>query len=152
MAVAFKHITDPVPNIHESNPALPDAVDTVIHKAMAKNKDDRFSTATDLVDNLRSISSGQRVSVDMPTVKGALPKGGAPIPAAKTAMASPKAVDMPAARPLNIWLIIVPVLLLAVLGGGGYFVFSMFNRPAATESPTLTPAAVPTDRRPSQCL
>ena len=145
MAVAFKHITDPVPNIHEANPALPDAVDGVIHKAMAKNKDDRFSTATDMVDHLRSISSGQRVSVDMPTVKGVLPKGGAPIPAAKTAMASPKAAELPAARPLNIWLIIVPVLLLAVLGGGGFFVFNMLNRPAATEAPTLTQAAVPTD-------
>jgi len=145
MAVAFKHITDPVPNIHETNPSLPDAVDTVIHRAMAKNKDDRFATATDMVDTLRSISSGQRVSVDMPTVKGVLPKGGAPIPAAKTAMASPKAVEMPAARPLNVWLIIVPVLLLAVLGGGGYFVFNMLNRPAATEAPTLTQAAVPTD-------
>jgi len=145
MAVAFKHITDPVPNIHEANPALPDAVDTVIHKAMAKNKDDRFSTATDMVDNLRSISSGQRVSVDMPTVKGALPKGGAPIPAAKTAMASPKADEMPAARPLNIWLIIVPVLLLAVLGGGGYFMFNMLNRPPATEAATPTQAAIPTD-------
>ena len=145
MAVAFKHITDPVPNIHEANPSLPDAVDTVIHKAMAKNKDDRFPTATDMVDHLRSISSGQRVSVDMPTVKGALPKGGAPIPAAKTAMASPKAAEMPAARPLNIWLIIVPVLLLAVLGGGGFFVFNMLNRPAVTEAPTLTQAVVPTD-------
>jgi len=146
MAVAFKHITDPVPNIHEANPDLPEAVDTVIHKAMAKSKDDRFSTATDMVDTLRSISSGHKVSVEMPTIKGALPKAGAQIPAAKTAMASPKAAEMPAARTFNIWLIIVPVILFAVLGGGGYFVFSLINRPAATEAPTLTQAAIiPTD-------
>jgi serine/threonine protein kinase len=145
MAVAFKHITDPVPNIHEANPALPDAVDTVIHKAMAKNKDDRFSTATDMVDNLRSISSGQRVSVDMPTVKGVLPKGGAQIPAAKTAMASPKASDIQPARPFNVWLIVVPVILVALLGGG-YFAFNLINSPKATDVPTLTQAPViPTD-------
>jgi serine/threonine-protein kinase len=55
MAVAFKHITDPVPNIFEP-PALPEAVDTVIHKAMAKNKDDRFSTATELVQMLKLLN------------------------------------------------------------------------------------------------
>jgi hypothetical protein len=145
MAVAFKHITDPVPNIHDTNPALPEDVDTVIHRAMAKNKDDRFSTATDMVDTLRNISAGQKVSVEMPTVKGVLPKVGTQIPAAKTALAGPKAAEMPAARPFNIWLVIVPVILVAVLGGG-YFAFSLINSPEATEAPTLTQAAViPTD-------
>jgi serine/threonine-protein kinase len=145
MAVAFKHITDPVPNIHEANPSLPENVDTVIHRAMAKNKDDRFSTATDMVDSLRNISAGQKVSVEMPTIKGALPKMGAQIPAAKTVKANIKDVEMPAARPFNIWLIIVPVILVAVLGSG-YFAFSLINTPEATEAPTLTQAVViPTD-------
>jgi serine/threonine-protein kinase len=146
MAVAFKHITDPVPNIHDTNPALPQAVDTVIQKAMAKNKDERFSTATDMVDTLRTISSGQKVSVEMPTIKGALPKVQAQIPAAKTAMATPKAAEVPVAKPFNIWLIIVPVVLIAMLGGGGYFVFSLINGPEATSAPTLTQTvAVPTE-------
>src|SRR6185503_19843698 len=37
MAVAFKHITDPVPQILASNPNLPDAVEDVIQMAMAKD-------------------------------------------------------------------------------------------------------------------
>ena len=146
MAVAFKHITDPVPNIHEANPALPPAVNTVIQKAMAKSKDERFSTAGEMVDTLRNISSGQKVSVEMPTIKGALPKVQAEIPAAKTAMATPKAAEVPVARTFNIWFIIVPVILIAMLGGGGYFVFSLINGPKATAAPTLTETVVlPTD-------
>jgi serine/threonine-protein kinase len=142
MAVAFKHITDPVPNIHEANPALPESVNTVIQKAMAKNKDERFATASEMVNTLRNISSAQKVSVDMPTVKGALPTAGAQIPAAKTAMASPRAAEMPVAKPFNIWLVIVPVVLVAMLGGGGYFVFSLMNGPRATVVPTFTEIAV----------
>ena len=145
MAVAFKHITDPVPNIHEANPALPESVDTVIHKAMAKSKDERFSTATDMVDTLRNISAGHKVSVEMPTVKGALPKVGAQIPAEKTVKADVKVGQAPVARPFNIWLVIVPVILVAVLGGG-YFAFSLINAPGTTEPPTPTQAPViPTD-------
>ena len=146
MAVAFKHITDPVPNIHEANPALPAAVNTVIQKAMAKSKDERFSTAGEMVDTLRNVSSAQKVSVEMPTVKGALPRVQAEIPAAKTAMATPRAAEAPVARPFNIWFIIVPVILVAMLGGGGYFVFSLLNGPKATAAPTLTQTvALPTD-------
>src|SRR5689334_2576246 len=74
MAVAFKHITDPVPNIRDVNPTLTPDVDQVIQMAMAKNKDDRFATAGDMVDTLRTISSGQKLSKDMPTIKGAMPK------------------------------------------------------------------------------
>jgi len=146
MAVAFKHITDPVPNIHETNPALPENVDFVIHKAMAKNKDDRFASAEAMVDTLRDVSAGRKISVEMPTIKGVVPKGGTQIPAAKTVPGAVQAGEMPAARSFNIWLVIVPVILVAVLGGGGYFLFSALNSPKATEAPTLTQAPIiPTD-------
>jgi serine/threonine-protein kinase len=146
MAVAFKHITDPVPNVHEANPSLPESVDTVIQKAMAKSKDDRFATAEAMVDTLRDVSAGRKISVEMPTIKGALPKGGTQMPAAKTVPGAVKADEMTAARSFNIWLVIVPVILVAVLGGGGYFLFSAMNSPKATEVPTLTQAPIiPTD-------
>ena len=48
MGVALKHITDPVPEILKINPSLPKETDTVIKTAMAKNKEDRYPTATDL--------------------------------------------------------------------------------------------------------
>jgi serine/threonine-protein kinase len=62
MAVAFKHITDPVPQILASNPNLPEDVETVIQMAMAKDKEERFATAGDLVDSLRTIAAGQKIT------------------------------------------------------------------------------------------
>ena len=50
MAVAIKHITDPVPHILQANPKLPEGMDTIIQKAMAKNKNDRFSTAVEMTN------------------------------------------------------------------------------------------------------
>jgi serine/threonine-protein kinase len=47
MAVAIKHITDPVPQIRKSNPKLPEGMEAIIQKAMAKNKENRFSSAVD---------------------------------------------------------------------------------------------------------
>jgi serine/threonine-protein kinase len=48
MGVVVKHITDPVPEILRVNPDLPEAADTIIKNAMAKDRDKRYSTATDL--------------------------------------------------------------------------------------------------------
>jgi serine/threonine-protein kinase len=149
MAVAFKHITDPVPSIHEANPALPEGVDSIIQKAMAKNKDDRFATASDMVDGLRTVASGHKIAAEFPTVKGMAPvTKAAQIPAAKTVKADvkiPVAVPAPAAKPFNIWLVVVPLLLVALLGGG-FVVLNLINAPGATEAPTQTQAVVvPTD-------
>lgn len=147
MAVAFKHITDPVPNIQDANPALPEGVDSVIQMAMAKNKDDRFATASDMVDSLSTIAAGQKLAVEFPTVRGVAPaRTVAQIPAAKTVKADVKIpVAAPAAKPFNIWLVVVPLILVVMLGGG-YAVFSAISSPEVTEAPTLTQAVViPTD-------
>src|SRR5512142_1528199 len=45
MAVAIKHITDPVPHIRNIKPQLSEGVDAIIQKAMAKDKNQRFASA-----------------------------------------------------------------------------------------------------------
>lgn len=44
------HISEPVPNVRALRPDLPEAVGLVIEKAMAKNRDDRYSTAGQLAN------------------------------------------------------------------------------------------------------
>jgi len=142
MAVAFKHITDPVPNILASNPNLPEDVENVIQMAMAKDKEERFATAGDLVDSLRTIAAGQKIAPEKATVKVALPKtavkGGAP----KTVKAGAKVAEAPAQKGFNIWLVIIPVILLVVLGGG-YALLSAIKPPAETETPVATSTSAP---------
>src|SRR5919106_3890336 len=58
MAVAIKHITDPVPHIRQTNPKLPEGMETIIQKAMAKKKEGRFSTAVEMTSALREVARG----------------------------------------------------------------------------------------------
>jgi hypothetical protein len=138
MAVAFKHITDPVPDSLASNPNLPDEIEEVIQLAMAKDKEERFSTAGELVDALRTVSSGQKIVNDKATVKVSLPKTAAKSAPQKTIKGKGKVVEeAPVKKGFNIWLVIIPVALLIVLGGG-YALLSGTKPPVETEAPVVS--------------
>lgn len=49
LAVIFKHVQDPLPPPSSINPAIPQAIEQVIYKALAKNPDDRFQTAGEMI-------------------------------------------------------------------------------------------------------
>lgn len=53
MAVIFKHIHDPLPLPGQLVPDLPEPIERVIMKALAKNPDDRYATAKQFVDALK---------------------------------------------------------------------------------------------------
>ncbi len=53
MAVIFKHIQDPLPPPVELNPSLPEMVELVILKALAKRPQDRYQTAGEMVHALQ---------------------------------------------------------------------------------------------------
>ncbi|MCB9421694.1 MAG: tetratricopeptide repeat protein [Ardenticatenaceae bacterium] len=54
MAVVIKHIHDPLPPPSKFKPDLPEALERVILKALAKNPDDRFATAVEMVNALQN--------------------------------------------------------------------------------------------------
>ena len=49
VAVVFKHIQDPLPSVHKFNPDLPESVELILLKTLAKNPEDRYQTAEDFV-------------------------------------------------------------------------------------------------------
>ncbi len=55
MGVVVKHITEPIPEILDSKPELPEAVDTIIKTAMAKEREQRFATTSELAQALESV-------------------------------------------------------------------------------------------------
>jgi serine/threonine-protein kinase len=131
MGVALKHITEPVPHILDANPNLPTGIDALIQTAMAKNRDERFSSAEELVKALRKVMAGKTEAI---TRKGAPP----PSPTVK---ASSKAA--PAARkPFNVWIVIIPVLLVGIIGGG-VVLYNVIKTLVPTEAPVQPPTSVP---------
>lgn len=54
IAVVFKHIHDPLPPPRKLNEALPEALERVILKALAKSPEDRFATANEMVKALQA--------------------------------------------------------------------------------------------------
>jgi serine/threonine protein kinase len=54
LAILMKHLQEPIPLLHYSNPAVPPAVDAVIQKATAKNREDRYASAGALAQGLKA--------------------------------------------------------------------------------------------------
>src|SRR5215207_8812826 len=57
--VLVKHVSEPVPEIRVVNPELPEEVDAIIKKAMAKNRNDRYESAVDLARALTKAAFGE---------------------------------------------------------------------------------------------
>ncbi|SRR6266852_3651343 len=54
LAILMKHLQEPIPLLHYSNLAVPPAVDAVIQKATAKNREDRYASAGALAQGLKA--------------------------------------------------------------------------------------------------
>jgi serine/threonine-protein kinase len=59
VGVLVKHVSEPVPEILKVNPDLPPEVDTIIKKAMAKSRNDRYESAVDLARALTKAAFGE---------------------------------------------------------------------------------------------
>jgi len=129
MGVAIKHITDPVPHILDANPNLPYDIEEIIQKAMAKDRDDRYTTAQEMVETLheviRDIEAGRTTS-KRTAIKKSLTRPGTTLPQQK----------QPEKKVFNVWTVIIPLLILGV--GGGFF-FLNGNSSLFGQEPTVTP-------------
>jgi serine/threonine protein kinase len=64
IAVAVKHIFEPIPRILESTPNLPPECQQVLSKAMAKNRDDRYPTAVAFAAAVQALLEEPEEEVD----------------------------------------------------------------------------------------
>ena len=124
IAVPIKHITDPVPRILNANPKLPEGMDIIIQKAMAKNRNERYSTAIEITSALRDL--GRSDSAKLQTMAS---------PAIKETVVSKKPVvtQKKAFSPLVVALRIVAIAVVA----GGFFLLKDINTPIETEAPVI---------------
>ena len=135
MAVAIKHITDPVPHIRNTNPKLPEGMETIIQKAMAKNRNDRFSSAVEMTNALREVAR------NVTTMLQAIPAPPVVAPASEPTIRS-EVKALPSRKGFNPLFVIAPVLVLAALAGG-FFLFNGNRTPPTTQTPVSTSTSAP---------
>jgi serine/threonine-protein kinase len=58
LAVAMRHVNDPVPSVVAVRPDVPLRLDAALRRAMAKDPDDRFESMADFVAELESVVDG----------------------------------------------------------------------------------------------
>ncbi|MDQ3792121.1 MAG: protein kinase, partial [Actinomycetota bacterium] len=58
LATAMKHLDEPPRRPREANPAVPDGLDVLTAKLLAKDPGDRYASAADLAEDLRRVRDG----------------------------------------------------------------------------------------------
>jgi serine/threonine-protein kinase len=146
ITVVIKHITAPIPMPRQINPNIPEPVERVLLKAMAKDRADRFASAGLMAAALRRAVQGldpQIAAAPIPTELGATvlhrpvsyPSGtiAEPLPARSRSTLPPPPPDR--VKPKQVpWLPIIGGVGLLALGGvgllAGLLFFSSRIRPA----------------------
>ncbi len=133
MAVVIKHIYDPLPPPRSVDPNIPEALERVVLKALAKNRDDRFATASEMVVALEAAYAH---AVDHPALQVETQSAPA-VPSVNVARpAHPKPAR---SGRVFVGLGLAGILMLAILLGGAFLVGRQFFSSVAPLSPTAAP-------------
>src|SRR6266542_3234038 len=98
LAVALMHIHNPLRPPRQLNPNIPESIERIILRAMAKNPSDRFQTADEMAEALQQALTGLSrptavlpvpAAQDEPAVVSASPSQATPAAPAQTAPAAP---------------------------------------------------------------
>ncbi|MEP7358988.1 MAG: serine/threonine-protein kinase, partial [Anaerolineales bacterium] len=63
LAVMLKHVNEPLPLPRTFKADLPEGIERIILKAMAKNPDDRFQSADEMLDQLRNLDTARLLAI-----------------------------------------------------------------------------------------
>lgn len=117
VAVSMKHVNEPLRPPKELNPGIPQDVDAVVTKLLAKNPRDRYQGATELSEDLRRVRDGlpplatDPVDVGTKTTRAETRKSVPPPPPTPTRRRRRRSTP---------WVLAAILLLLALLGGLGW--------------------------------
>ncbi|HUV28806.1 MAG TPA: protein kinase, partial [Anaerolineales bacterium] len=178
MTLMMMHLNDPVPNLRELQTDAPPDLVAITNKALAKNRDERYQSASEMAKALRQLPDqpqtipavvaapspeGTFIEAAIVTDVGAtIVEAAAPVePPAAQAQFQQTLVEQPrqpiqrttapaaeaskGAMPIEgktskAWIPILLVVLVLVLGGGGYFAYANFFA-GGLNSPLPSPTA-----------
>ncbi|MCC6501284.1 MAG: serine/threonine-protein kinase [Anaerolineales bacterium] len=130
MALAIKHVTEPVPRILTFNPNLPADMDLIIQKAMAKDRNERFDTALEMVQTLKEIAGDYGLAKKSQTLT-----------ALRTAV---KQKPVGAKRKFSPAVVVIAALVIVGIAGVGIMLASRNSLPVGVEATdTAAPTSIP---------
>lgn len=163
MAVVVKHIVDPLPILAESGVDVPEELQNVILKAIAKNPDDRYQTAGELAADLAEIAADYPDWAAPEPSERRYDKTTRMLPgeSKRTSPAATKQAQRPVVKkktksnlPLlgGLFGALIALALFALVGTAGFFGYRAYQA-ANPPTPTLTPTAtVPPSPSPAPSL
>ena len=134
--VSAKHTGEPPPHPGEINPEVPEGMDALVMKLLAKDPSDRYGSAGELIEDLRRVRDNLSPVIS-------LGDG-----ATTVALGSPAALTLPApavteARRRKWFLIVAACTLLALLGAvGDAFGWNSLRDPGAASVPEILRSAL----------
>ncbi|MBI3159678.1 MAG: serine/threonine protein kinase [Chloroflexi bacterium] len=149
MAVVVKHIVEPLPALHTAGPDIPEELQAVILKAIAKDPDDRYQSAGELAAELNEVAQahpdwnapdpGQRRAERTTRILPGENKRTSPA-ATRRARPTPKKKKDTALPVLGgLFGALIGILLFVGLATAGFFGYRAYQAANATATPTLTP-------------
>jgi serine/threonine protein kinase len=152
-AIMWAHISEEPRSVREVVPSLPAQLDSVIARAMAKNPDDRYSSAGDLGRDAIAAAEGQRAMLRERSVATgpAAPAGAAPTspagpppapaPSGPSTVPAGRSRPRPSGRLAALSGVALVVLLIAVLAVSGVLGSSGHPSKVPTQPARTTPTA-----------
>ncbi len=158
IAVVVKHMHSPLPMPRSLNPDLPEEIEQVVLKALAKNRDDRYQTAGELVKDFRTtrqavLAAGRVEEKPTPelahTVRSQAPDSAPTLGDEAPSQPTGRVKETPAWSTLK-WLpvALAVLFLVLVIGCGAWFVTRYVTRSSPTQQSMI--AAAPTAAEPTE--
>jgi serine/threonine-protein kinase len=140
LALLYKITHEPPPPINRIQPDLPQAVEQVLNKALAKNPDDRYPSVSAFVDDLGRALAGQPVHL---TAQTHVPASTATPQVMATGTAPPQ-TRAPARRRVPAWGWALGALAIVALVAGGLLFASSSSTAKPSSAPKSTAVAIAT--------
>jgi serine/threonine-protein kinase len=145
VAVAFQHLEQQPPPLRLARPDTPAAVEAIVTRCLAKKPRDRYQDAATLARDLRKIGAPAPASIPAPVARRPVEPETPPLPAEAGPSRELRTIARTRKR-TKLWAL-VAVMVLAVAGGGAFFLLresplarASIPRPPVLHGPTALTA------------